>query len=862
MSADRSSVFTMKTLCIAIGAVLLSACQTSADLHGVASTNSAVLNPVSASASAKAQLLEAYRAHLASERYALTTYRYQAAPVDGSAGIDADADSLWQTALKLSEYRTNENLTHATPDAYRSTADYLAEGDSLPYLRYDDEVAGRVPSDAVSRAVALGDEYGEVNDDIKALNEEQANCAYIYYQSLKEAIKSDANININSNAYKDIKKDRTDCLNDIGFSYEDLTKKAQGYQVTALNEMKACEAIYENDLQDIFRVKHNNKPSAESQLLNHEIAYRQSVYCRAGKGSGTFDNEPLVYLAKGTNENILKVDKNLTECVSQMQTSYDELRLVNKNYQNNANEFAENYYNAVHCAANGFKNIFTDADISVLKPTSSEEAHAINKQLYIAYIVQKDGKFDARPVSSQWFDSYKQMKSAELSGTKINPIGKDADNTDAPLPLPDSMGGAYANMLSMMLEHMKKTPEQINAKNLYQYQNTVMTALSHHEPAKKRINSVLGLDYHSATASQSMQLPVSMDFNGGVLIADVSAGLPLLALASPQHALLPSDIPDGSMRFMLPADIKDAIPAALIYDSVNRASVQMLSELNSELFTPVDSRQDSFARQIGASQVIKLNFGLREAGKGLAVMAKLLGADMKAYIDAHPERYTSVKAAKIKKAIDDWTLVAKGFRTDDAGSVYQLIEAIAPMNFTGSWYAYLDGRGKLIGTQQIGSTDSYLENVRVQAISQTTFNQAAAAKHPLFKKLSSQDVASAAIDGNAWLKNIKDELTLKKIASSARAGYKTAGEIDWENCTEFDVDASGELICTAYANAAAKAAQSAKEAVEIANTDDTQTESYQAKRAECGVDPVVIDDDGKFACLSDIHQALAQMPSE
>lgn len=397
--------------------------------------------------------------------------------------------------------------------------------------------------------------------------------------------------------------------------------------------------------------------------------------------------------------------------------------------------------------------------------------------------------------SGSWFDHYKKMKTANT------PYKGDISADDLPINVPTEQlpAGLYGNLMSAMLDYMKQSQAQLDAKNLYQYDNSTITVLSHHVPAARKIDMLMALDYHSAALDQSVQLPVSLDFEHDRAVADVSAALPLMAFIAPQHTPLPQEIPNGLMRFSLPKTLDGALPMSVVYDALNRSLVQSLAEFDSESFTPVDAHHDAYAKELGASSVIKLNFDSKAMGKQAGVALKILANELKAYVDAHPDKYTAqgkFDASKIKQAIDDWLLINQGYHSDDLGSIFALVESVLPMNFNGSIYYYLDSRGRMIGMQSVQAIKQPMLNVSLQTIGQTRYSDQPF-RHAYADKLA-QSFTGDAKDGNAWLANIRQENKLARLAAQQRASYVEPNHCDAQFDQQLNDGAELDVILSTY----------------------------------------------------------------
>ncbi|WP_294035520.1 hypothetical protein [uncultured Moraxella sp.] len=837
--------FVLKASCLMITAAMLGACANGTNHHASAAPSTQLLfsdNPNSASNQAKSSLVSAISEHLNSERYVLSTYHYRAMPINHTGSIDEDADYLWTTALKTYEHKTTQDNANYKSDAYRTNETYADEGGELPYLRYDDEKAGIMPADVITREMGMGETYQIVDEEIEYNYESLRGCLGDLSNQLDEVILEKPTATSNDKAIKGIIKNIDGCVSTSKKSLDDIKIRAIGYQKQDIAEIQQCAINFSTDIKHILSPSRQYKSLSDEKYHLYDTVWTNYWACNQSYYY-SIDVEPFNYIMHGESEDKLNAYANLRQCSAKHRDLIATLKAQNRTYLNDAEAHAQTLYDTSYCFATGvYDGLGRTPDSPIVKPTTPDEIDT----LYMQYAEELHYDDFEMPKSrfGTWFDAYKQMKTA----------GKSDASADSAIALPDlpiptsGMGGLYTNMMSSMLDYMKKSPEQLNAKNLYQYNNTVMTAISHHKPNERKLDTLFALDFHSATADQSVQLPMSMDFDRQDVTADVSAALPLMALVSPKHAPLPADMPNGLVKFYLPSELQGVLPLPVIYDALNRAFLLSVSELDGERFTPMAMTHDVYAKQIGASQVIKLNLSSKDMGKMFGIVSKQLANDLKAYIDAHPELYQAkadadsadtgdtadalpsttksdqssddqndkLDAAKLKQAVDDWVLINQGYHTSDVGSLFALFESILPIGMDSSLYYYLDGHGKLIGLQSLQTMDDQMQNLRLQTVGQTRYSTKMI--DHAYSKQFTQSFAQAggAVDGNAWLAKIREENTLKSLAQDARDQY--------------------EFGLSAAAAATAAAAQAAEDAAAAAMGESASGET------QCGFD------DGQVIC--------------
>ncbi|KAA0914470.1 hypothetical protein [Psychrobacter sp. ANT_WB68] len=358
----------------------------------------------------------------------------------------------------------------------------------------------------------------------------------------------------------------------------------------------------------------------------------------------------------------------------------------------------------------------------------------------------------------------------------------------------DNAARTYPGMLTQLVNMFIRTPQQIEAINNYHYQYLTVNSVSHYKPQQKQLQSVYSYDYVAPTISSSIQLPIALDFNKSALTVDPSALLPILALANPEHAPLPTQMSSHTINFGLPEAISSQIPSAVIYDAVIAALQNSMAELEPEYFSAVDIRDDTFAKQVGANRAIKVYFGSKQSGEMLGKMIKNISRSLQKYIDENPNSYPDDSI--LKTEIARLELYNKGYQSADVGSLLQLIEAVSPISFNHINYYYLDDSDHLLAKQQRLNIGSDFFGSQNTVLNQTLYDSASFNKHPLMPLLEQSfgAKASAAIDGNAWLAKQRQQKERLEMARDARYDYVEATEAI-ADYTDYDVtDTADEAI--------------------------------------------------------------------
>ena len=334
---------------------------------------------------------------------------------------------------------------------------------------------------------------------------------------------------------------------------------------------------------------------------------------------------------------------------------------------------------------------------------------------------------------------------------------------------------SYQQLIDTLYEWYNRTPAQIEATNYYFNQNMSLNKISEFDPVNKKLSMVYSYDFASPTTYYSIQLPLALDFNRSELTLDPSALLPLVAIISPEHAPLPEELEATTVAFKLPQDIIDQVPPSVIYDAFISAIGYSLSELETANFTALDISKDAYAKKVGAHSAVKLNLDSKQTGKLLGVTLKHMSDTLQDYVDLRPDLYPNSNFIKV--ALENWQQTNKKFQSGDLGSLFQLIEAVAPLSFNQSNYYYFDSRGKLIASQSSLLTGGDFMGATTTLLSQTRYDERGFKSHPLSElyqqsfgqPFSKQSPAS--VDGNAWIKKIQDRKDKLNQAYAARSDY-------------------------------------------------------------------------------------------
>lgn len=807
----------LKPCVLLVGAAMLAACQNTSTFSDSNTANMAQANLASSHAADaralfsdqvsspivrnKAMLTEALAAHLSSERHTLGTYHYKAVSIGNPDGVDASADTLLASAIKTYEHKTNQDIQGYEPDYYRSSTDYIyADSDSmddslseLPYLRYDDEQLGRTPDSTVTRGEGLvfeGDYHTKrslANSAISGFH----SCIALASYEIDDLVRDEPNISISKQAVKGQLKAISDCQKVFNQSVEDeKLLSGSGYISSDVAHFRGCALNFDKGVRQVLAPNRQTKSYDDDSYAYYNLVYMDYFVCNE------VDNfnralEPWDYLNQ-TSEQDLKLIAARKECALTHQAGVQKLFARGKSYDKNKEEFADNYISYINCVDGSIKDN-TDKDYNPEPINELSEVSVRTSEQYSA--VHGYGSYDDyEPQSriSSWFDAYKSMKAAQQEGRKPRlPAGQ--------------MPNIFGSVLGSMLNHMKVSPEQVLAQNLYRYNNTALTILSHHRPQQRQSKMLYSMDYYSPTAEQSIQLPVLLDFEHSKAKADVAALLPVIAMLTPKHAPLPNELPDQEITFTLPNDLHNQLPMTVIYDATQKGVLNAFNELDGDQFTAIDISDDKFAKDIGASRAIKVNFDAYGTGQFMGVIIKHIGKALKSYVDAHPEVYEQGdKGDNIKRAIDDLAIINDGYHTRDLGGLMQIIEGVLPVDFHQANYFYLNRQGKIVGMQVIGRFDDAMQQIRVETVGQVRYSNIPF-EHPLNDKFANSFSTAEEFDGTVWLSDISQEAKLKKQALEERLSYEESYD-EYGDDDLYD-DAEGATTAAKAATATAQYSQ-------------------------------------------------------
>lgn len=801
----------LKSSVVLVSVGMLSACQlhTKPDLNAqFAKTAGATVAPDFAKVGnvqekhAKQQLTGAMKTLLNSERTTTTEYHYQAQSAqmsDKKTDLNAGADSLFTSILKVFGYRSDDK-SETAPEAFRTMADYTplnAEANEL-YLRYYDEVEGKKPSAdyATKRLDGMSERMQATDAVIYQLNKGYQSCVQSFSYEVDGLVGANPAVTSDDKAFKSALAHFDSCTKEQDTIANRLrSKDISAYHRQDIAMAYVCASNYRRSLTDALSPKRTQKryDKKDGSYDAYDSVYAQYGICHSVFMNG-YRSDPVVYINNGDSKLRLEGLKAARQCGIEFTDGVATLYGAGMSYRTHAKEQQGLVYAHMDCLMDSAEKLYnedgeyTHAIANYTTPKNRTEL-SDSLKLYQEIASRQRVIMPTEETKSSrlgaWFDKYFSMKKEELSKQEQADTSPDLDGLGA---------GIYGKMADEVIKSMTQTPAQIAATNYYAYNNTKITVLTKHNPKNYHSDVMVSVDFESPTATQSVQLPFSQDYQAAKLAVDVNALLPVMAVLAPEQTPLAQSFTGevGVMNFALPKELQGVIPMSLVYDSVIQGFVAGLDGLHNSHFSLADTRQDSFAKKQGASHAIKLTLNLQQSGELLASISKQVIKDLSDYVEKNPQVYaekplenlgvadsiatkkSNEQKQKIKNAIEKWALLDKGFVSADVGGLFQVIEGILPINYYQTNYYYFDNQGQLVGQLVRQDIDDHASKMRTKMLAMTSFKTKDFDNHHLAKKVGSL-TSHFGFDGNAWLIEQKQVAEFKKDAKALRAGYTSDG---------------------------------------------------------------------------------------
>lgn len=320
--------------------------------------------------------------------------------------------------------------------------------------------------------------------------------------------------------------------------------------------------------------------------------------------------------------------------------------------------------------------------------------------------------------------------------------------------------------MARMLGNLTITPEQIDVVNQSFLQNQTLRYSGFYDQKNGHFSTVVEENRQRLGVENYRRVPVLLDLHEMSITLEPEVGLPFAAIMFDKQ--LPENIVGKSVKFTLPANLKQNIPLPLLKDSLTAAIGRAYGDIDAEKFNEVV--HDDYARSLHASRVVKINMGVQEMSFLFARSVKYWVADLNQIASQHPEYIQNNQDFKL--ALELMTKLNRHYRADDVAHLAKIIEAFLPVSFNGYNYYYFDNQNNLIGYRKSRDYSSGLVNGKLVA---TTVNKITYQPITTFDKSQIrqfyQPNANDTIDGNALIDNLINDKKLEAVARDARFEY-------------------------------------------------------------------------------------------
>ncbi|WP_394261791.1 hypothetical protein [Moraxella boevrei] len=328
--------------------------------------------------------------------------------------------------------------------------------------------------------------------------------------------------------------------------------------------------------------------------------------------------------------------------------------------------------------------------------------------------------------------------------------------------------------LAKMLFNLRLTPAQIDVINqAYLLPQTIKYQGSYNHQTGQ-FSTVVEENTETPYTQAYKRVPMLIDINEMSVIFEPDVALPLVSFMVDKP--LP-DLAGKSVKFTLPADLRQNIPLTLLKDSLIQAIRKAYADLDGEKFDELVL--DDYGKSIHASRLVKVSLNSNDIGFVVGRVVKYFASHLQQIREQHPEYISDDKNFNL--TLDFLINLNKVYRAEDLAKLAQLVETVSPLSFNNFNYYYFDNKNQLIAYRKINDYRSGLFNAKAQSI---TLNRLQYRETPT-KQHYYQPNPADIVDGNALLENYYQDKKLRGQAQDARFGY--AYELA-DNETENEID--------------------------------------------------------------------------
>lgn len=372
--------------------------------------------------------------------------------------------------------------------------------------------------------------------------------------------------------------------------------------------------------------------------------------------------------------------------------------------------------------------------------------------------------------------------------------------------------------MTRFLGNLKITPEQIDVVNQSFLQSQQLRYSGFYDQKNGQFSTVLEENRQRLGVENYRRVPVMLDLHDMSITLEPDVALPFAGIMFDKQ--LPKNLAGKSVKFTLPANLRQNIPLPLLKDSLIQAIGRAYGDIDAEKFNEVVL--DDYARSLHASRVVKINMGVQEMSFLLARSVKYWVADLNQIAQQHPEYIKN--DSDFKLALEMLTKLNRHYRADDIAHLAKIIEAFLPVNFNGYNYYYFDHQNNLIGYRKSRDYTSGLLNGKLVATTVNNISYQPATNNPLFYRPNPADI----VDGNALIDKVIHDKKLEAVARDARFEYDMSGDTSIKTA-EAQTETNDEQ--TAEAAEAERAAEEAANANNDSTDDESQTDDTEESDA-------------------------------
>lgn len=229
--------------------------------------------------------------------------------------------------------------------------------------------------------------------------------------------------------------------------------------------------------------------------------------------------------------------------------------------------------------------------------------------------------------------------------------------------------------LAKMLFNLRLTPAQIDVINqAYLLPQTIKYQGSYNHQTGQ-FSTVVEENTETPYTQAYKRVPMLIDINEMSVIFEPDVALPLVSFMVDKP--LP-DLAGKSVKFTLPADLRQNIPLTLLKDSLIQAIRKAYADLDGEKFDELVL--DDYGKSIHASRLVKVSLNSNDIGFVVGRVVKYFASHLQQIREQHPEYISDDKNFNL--TLDFLINLNKVYRAEDLAKLAQLVETVSPCHLT------------------------------------------------------------------------------------------------------------------------------------------------------------------------------------